>query len=119
MNAYLTKGNTTYYGKTSTFLYAAALGSASFKSSYTASTNYALVSWNKVSGATGYKIYKYDSAKKSWVLAKTITDPTKTSTYVTGLSAGKTTKLKINAYLTKGTKTYVGKAGTMLDVTTK
>lgn len=58
-------------------------------------------------------------AKKSWVLAKAITDPNKTSTYVTGLSAGKTTKLKINAYLTKGTKTYVGKAGTMLDVTTK
>ena len=89
------------------------------KSSYTATTTTAAVSWNKVSGATGYKIYKYDSATKKWVLAKTITSASTTSATVTGLKSKTTTKLKVNAYLTKGTKTYYGKAGTMLSVTTK
>ncbi|MGN0624414.1 MAG: leucine-rich repeat protein [Oscillospiraceae bacterium] len=119
VNAYLTKGTKTYYGKTNDFLYAAAIAPASFNSSYTATTTTAAVSWGKVTGATGYKIYKYDSANKKWVLAKTITSASTTSATITGLKSKTTTKLKINAYLTKGTKTYVGKTGTMLSVTTK
>ncbi|MGN0622540.1 MAG: fibronectin type III domain-containing protein, partial [Oscillospiraceae bacterium] len=109
----------TYYGKTSSFLYAAALAPASFKSSYTSTTTTAAVSWSKVSGATGYRIYKYDTSTKAWKQVKTITGADATSATVTGLTSGTTTKLKVNAYLTKGTKTYVGKAGTMINVTTK
>lgn len=119
VKAYVVDNGKTYLSETNNSIYAAAIAPASFKSYYTASTNYAMVNWNKVEGATGYKIYKYDSANKKWVLAKTVTDTTKTSTYVTGLASGKTTTLKINAYLTKGSKTYYGKAGTMVKVTTK
>lgn len=119
VKAYVVDNGKTYLSETNNSIYAAAIAPAAFKSYYTASTNYAMVNWNKVEGATGYKIYKYDSANKKWVLAKTVTDTTKTSTYVTGLASGKTTTLKINAYLTKGSKTYYGKAGTMVKVTTK
>lgn len=119
VNAYLTKNGKTYYGKSGASIDAAALAPASFNSSYTAAATSASVSWGKVSGATGYKIYKYDSANKKWVLVKTVTGADTTSATVTGLTSGTTTKLKVNAYLTKGTKTYVGKAGTMLSVKTK
>ncbi len=53
------------------------------------------LSWSKVSGAKGYEIYKYDSAKKKYVKTKTVTE---TSYKVSGLSAGKSDIYKVRAY---------------------
>ena len=44
------------------------------------------ITWSKVSGADGYRIYKYDSSKKAFVRLKTVAG---TKTSVSGLSKGK------------------------------
>lgn len=54
-------------------------------------------SWNKVSNATGYVVYKYDSATKKYVQA---TKTKNKNCYVGGLTAGKTYKFKVKSYRT-------------------
>ena len=44
------------------------------------------IAWSKVSGADGYRIYKYDSSKKAFVRIKTVAG---TKTSVSGLSKGR------------------------------
>ena len=117
--ASITASGKTYEGGWDNSIYAAAIGNASFNESYTSTETTADVSWGTVDGATDYRVYKYDPASKKWVLVKTVTGADTTSATVTGLTSGTTTKLKVNAYLTKGTKTYYGKAGTMLSVKPK
>ena len=57
------------------------------------------LTWNKVSGAQGYIIYKYDPAKKNWTrIAKTKT--TSNAYLVSGLKAGTTYKFAVKAYKT-------------------
>ncbi|MGN0623646.1 MAG: leucine-rich repeat protein, partial [Oscillospiraceae bacterium] len=118
VNAYLTKGTKTYYGKTNDYLYAAAIAPCSITKSQSY-TNRVAFAWDEVAGATGYKVYVYDSASSKWILVKTITDPSTTTTVESGLTPGVAYKFKVNAYLTKGTKTYYGKAGTTLTIAAK
>ena len=71
-----------------------------FKAAST-SANSVKLTWNKVSGAQGYIIYKYDDVKKTWVRdAKTnTTDNTYT---VNKLNAGTAYKFAVKAYITAG-----------------
>lgn len=56
------------------------------------------LSWSRVTGASGYKVYRYSTAKKKYVLIKTITKNT-TLTYTDSkLSSGTTYKYKVTAY---------------------
>lgn len=73
------------------------------------------LSWSKVSGAKGYKVYLYDSAKKKYVLKKTVTG---TSANISGLKSGVKYKLKVCAYVLNG-KTKVNQKSTVISVTTK
>jgi len=58
--------------------------------------------WDKVSGATGYAVYKYSSSKKEYVKVGT----TKSTSYkISKLSPGKTCKFIIKAYKEKSTGT--------------
>ncbi|MBO5937864.1 MAG: fibronectin type III domain-containing protein [Clostridia bacterium] len=53
------------------------------------------LSWNKLSQATGYRVYQYSSSKKKYVQVASV----KTNTFKkTGLKAGTTYKFKIRAY---------------------
>ena len=55
------------------------------------------LTWNKVSDADGYIVYKYDTAKNNWVrVAKTTTN----IYAVTGLSAGTSYRFAVKAYKT-------------------
>ena len=69
-----------------------------FKTSAISSTAVKLT-WNKVSGAQGYIVYKYDNAKKTWVrVAKTTTTA---NTYtVSKLASGTSYKFAVKAYKT-------------------
>ncbi len=53
------------------------------------------LSWEKAFGATGYKVYMYDSVKDSYVL---LADTVETLITVNGKAAGKTDKYKILSY---------------------
>lgn len=71
----------------------------------TAGSGKATVKWNKISGATGYKVYYKTSAKGSWVALKTTTASSYTKT---GLTKGKTYYFTVKAYRTVSGKTYNG-----------
>lgn len=56
------------------------------------------ISWKKVDGAKGYKVYRYDTKKKKYTLLKTIKSGKTLSCKNTGLKTGTTYKYKVKAY---------------------
>ncbi|MCD7741625.1 MAG: fibronectin type III domain-containing protein [Ruminococcus sp.] len=92
---------------------------ASFKSDYTSTTNAIRLNWNKVSGASGYRIYKYDSSAKKWVKVKTVKSGSTTTARITGLSAGSKYRFKVKAYKHYNGKTYWSKASSAKYAATK
>ena len=85
-------------------------------SSYTNTT--ITLKWNKVSGANGYVIEKYNSSKKKWTTTAKIKKGTKTSYKVKKLSAVKKYKFRIRAYKKSGQKlVYSPKAKTLTTYT--
>lgn len=71
------------------------------------STNKVTVKWNKVTGATGYKVYYKTSKNGKWIGLKTTNNKT-TSYTKSGLTKGKTYYFTVKAYRTVGGKTYNG-----------
>lgn len=66
------------------------------------------VSWKKVSGASGYRIYRATSRNGKYSKVKTITSSSTTSWNNTGLKAGKAYYYKIRAYRTVSGKRHYG-----------
>lgn len=91
----------------------------SAKSTYSSTTSSVTINWNKVSGASGYRIYKYNSSTKKWVNIKTISGNSTTSYKTSGLSAGKTYKFKVKAYIKDNGTTYWGSASSTITTSTK
>ncbi|MCD8094876.1 MAG: fibronectin type III domain-containing protein [Ruminococcus sp.] len=89
------------------------------KSDYTCTTSAVRLNWNKVSGASGYRIYKYDSSAKKWVKVKTVKGGSTTTARITGLSAGSKYRFKVKAYKHYNGKTYWSKASTQKYIATK
>lgn len=82
--------------------------SATSKISYTSSTDSVKLSWNKVTGATDYRIYLYDNAKDKYVK---VADTSKNSYTVKKkngkkLKPGVEYKFRVQAYIKKNGKTY-------------
>ena len=114
------KSTTTYkfcvkaYVKSGSVIYGAASSAVSvttklpdvvgFTVSEVTDSSYTL-SWNKVSGVTGYKIAKYDSATGKWKVIKTTS---KTSYKISGDNAKTPTEYKIRTYLKSDGKTTYG-----------
>lgn len=74
------------------------------------------IKWNKVSGATGYEIYKYDTSKKKYLKVNTTTG---ISYKVTGLKAATTYQFKVRAYRTENGVNYYGDYSAAIKLTTK
>ncbi len=104
VTASMTKNGITYTSDYSNLseINTSTLASPSFTSS-SSSTGKITLKWNKVSGTTGYRIYKYDTTTKKYVKVKTITSANKTKYTVTGLTSSTTYKFVIKAYK-KGTE---------------
>lgn len=62
----------------------------------TQNTNSIKISWNKVSGATGYRVYKYNPDTDKFVK---LGDTTSTSATIKNLAAGTKYKFKVVAYI--------------------
>jgi len=56
------------------------------------------VSWSKVKGASGYEVYRYDSAKKKYVKVKTISKASTVKWKNTKLKTGKKYSYKVRAW---------------------
>ena len=89
------------------------------KTNFTYTTNAVRINWNKISGVTGYKVYRYDDAKKKWVDIKTIYDPSATNYKVSGLSAGKVYKFRVKAFVKSGSKVYYGDSCNTISTATR
>ena len=74
------------------------------------------IKWKKVSGATGYYLYKYDPSKKQYVKHKTLSG---TSCKLTGLKSSTTYKFKLSSYTNKSGKVSESKLGKAFKVKTK
>ena len=87
--------------KTLTFKILPATVNAS-KMTAAATTSSIRINWQKVTGATGYKVYQYNSSQGKYVQIATVTGNTYKKT---GLKAGTTYKFKVKAYkkLSNGT----------------
>ncbi len=87
----------TYYSAWKTLSAKPALSAIStFKYSSLGTTSVTLT-WSKVSGASGYKIYSYDTAKKAWKAIKTISSGS-TVSHKLSISSGTSYKLMIKAF---------------------
>jgi len=79
------------------------------------STNAIRLTWNKVTGATGYRVYQYNSKTKKWNKLKTLAG---TTYRIEKLKAGTTYKFRVKAYKKDG-ETIWGKATSTITVATK
>ena len=79
----------------------------------TAGRKKAAVKWNKVNGASGYKVYYKTSKNGKWILLKTTNNKT-TSYTKTGLKKGKTYYFTVKAYKILNGKVYNGNYTTKL-----
>lgn len=76
------------------------------------------LSWKKVSGASGYALYRYNSSQKKYVKFKTISSGSTVTYTDTGRSMGKTYKYKIKAYKKANGKTAYSGASSAVSVKT-
>lgn len=87
-----------------------------FKTS-SVSSSAAKLTWNKVSGAQGYIVYKYDNSKKTWVRAAKTTTTANTYT-VSKLASGTSYKFAVKAYKTVNGKEITSSSFPMVIATT-
>lgn len=74
----------------------------------------AKITWTKVSGATGYKLYKYDPSAKKYICISTTTSLSYTDKTA---KIGETLKYRVRAYTKKSNKYYYGPYSSVLTVT--
>lgn len=72
--------------------------------------------WSAVSGASGYRIYVYDSSTKKYKLKKTASS---TSSKITGLKPNKTYKVKVAAFKSCDNMIFVGTKSKAIKIKTK
>lgn len=89
------------------------------KSTYTCTTNAVRINWNKVSGATGYKIYRYNPTTKKWTALKAIYDANTLTYKDSNLKAGTVYKYKVKAFVKSGGKFYFGSSCSTITTATK
>ncbi len=89
------------------------------KTTYTCTTNAVRINWNKLSGVTGYKIFRYDDAKKKWVAVKAIYNPNTTNYKISGLKAGKVYKFRVKAFVKENNKFYFGESCSTISTATR
>ncbi|MGN0527693.1 MAG: hypothetical protein ACI4IE_01065 [Eubacterium sp.] len=91
-----------YYGKSASYTYYVRCKTPTLK--VKSQKKAVSLSWNKVSGATGYKIYRATSKNGTYKLIKTISSGSTTSYKNTKLTSKKTYYYKITAIYSKNSK---------------
>lgn len=77
------------------------------------------LTWKKVSGASGYQIYRYNASKKKYVKIATIKSGTTIKYTNSKLKSGKTYRYKVRAYRSVNGKNLYGSSSEALKVKTK
>ena len=99
VRCYWTIGGTNYYGSYSSVVSVTTPpAKVSGLSTATRSSTYLTLAWKKVSGASGYRIYRYNEATEAYEIVKTLTSGSTVSYKVTGLAVAKEYQFKVRAY---------------------
>lgn len=85
----------------------------------TSTKNTITLKWNKVSGATGYCVYRYDTKSKSYKKLITLNSENSISVRVTGLNSNTKYSYKVMAFKKTNNGTLNGDVSKALSVTTK
>lgn len=115
VKSYAVKNNKTYAGMTSSIKKVATKPAkvTSLKASLT--SNSVTLTWKKVSGATGYTVYKYDASTKKYTKVKSTTSLKYT---IKSLKASTTYKYAVAAYTKVGKTAYYGAKSSVVTVKT-
>lgn len=99
VRCYWTIGGTNYYGNYSSVVSVTTPpAKVSNVSTEKKSSTYLTLSWEKVSGASGYRVYKYNTGTKAYEKVTTIASGSTTSYKVTGLASATEYQFKVRAY---------------------
>lgn len=109
------KGEETLYGAFSPEFKITTKPATVSKLTVTATKASVTLKWSKVTGADGYRVYKYNSSTKKYEAVKTVTA---TSVKLTGLKSGTTYKFKVRAFKKDGDTIY-GAYSSVKEITTK
>ena len=121
VKAYVKYNGTTYWGNASAIITTTTKpAKVVMKSSYSATTKAIRINWTPVTGASGYRVYRYDAKTKKWVTLTTIKGGS-VGTYKDSKSLKSKTsyKYKVKAYRTVGGVNYWGEASAVKTCTTK
>ncbi|MBQ8504030.1 MAG: fibronectin type III domain-containing protein [Clostridia bacterium] len=81
------------------------------------STNSVTLTWNKSSGATGYRVYRYDTAKKKWITV--INKTTARKVTIKKLKKGTKYTFSVKPYITTESGDVWAESGTRIKTATK
>lgn len=110
-------GGMNYYGEYSSVLTAkTALEAVGKITADTRTTTSLSLTWKKVSGADGYRVYQYNATSDSY---EQIAEVTSASYKVTGLSAAKTYKFKVCPYVKENDEITLGSRSAAYAFTTR
>ena len=104
VKAYKTVNGKNYYSPSYPTLWTSTKPANISKASFTSGTTAVKMNWSKVSGATGYRVYKYNTSTKKW---QTVANTKNTSYTFSKLKAGTTYKFTVRAYKTLNGTTYL------------
>lgn len=109
VRCYWTIGGTNYYGNDSSVISVTTPpAKVTEVDTETRSSTYLTLNWKKVSGASGYRIYKYNTSSKSYEKVTTISKGSTVSYKITGLTAATEYQFKVRAYKKTDTGTLWG-----------
>lgn len=99
VRCYWTIGGTNYYGNYSSVVSVTTPpAKVSGVSTAVRSSTYLTLSWDKVSGASGYRIYRYNTDTQAYEKVITLTSGSTVSYKITGLATAKEYQFKVRAY---------------------
>lgn len=120
VRCYWTIGGTNYYGNYSSVVSVTTPpAKVSGVSTAVRSSTYLTLSWDKVSGASGYRIYKYNTSSKAYEKVTTISKGSTVSYKITGLTAATEYQFKVRAYKKTDTGTLWGSSSSAYKDCTK
>lgn len=116
VKAYRTVNKKNYYGDYSKIITTATLPTQVINLKASSQTETTLsITWNKVTRASGYKVYMYNELTKKYQEKATTT---KNSVKLSNLSVAKNYKIKVRAYKTANNRNYYGAYSSILDTAT-
>lgn len=91
----------------------------SVKSSYTYAPDAVRINWNKVSGASGYRIFRYNTATKKWQVVGRIFNNSTFNFRNSGLKPGTAYKYSVQAFVKENGRYFYGKCSPYIYTATK